>query len=416
MLARAWLVSLAISAGCSVPNELIVDDSGTEHGQGPYWQSEAAPEADESDSAAGEATEPLLVEATPSAGAVPLSVSFEIRGVATGDLISWDFGDGSAGTGAQTSHTYLGAGQYQVTASLPESSGLELSPNSLTIDVSQAICPTQGQAEVLGEVESEAVDEASGLADSRQNEGVLWVHNDSGDGPYLYAMSHAGAHLGTWELQGVSAYDWEDLALGQDPHSGEHLLYIGDIGDNGESRDSVVVHRVPEPTVSLTAEEQGGTLEGKVLELEYPDGLSHNAESLLVDPVTDAIFIVTKSYAGDTGVFRKRPPHIDGEISTLDEVAWLDFSSEPLSGSATTGAEYSPLGDKLIIRTYGTTAYLWLRDGDETAAQVLSKDPCTIELPAEQQGETLAFSAAGDGLFSISEGTGQPVNWIPLEP
>ncbi|HNT88181.1 MAG TPA: WD40 repeat domain-containing protein, partial [Candidatus Hydrogenedentes bacterium] len=43
-----------------------------------------------------------------------------------------------------------------------------------------------------------ALTEISGLLDSRQNPGVFWVHNDSGDAPRLYALSHTGEHLGVY--------------------------------------------------------------------------------------------------------------------------------------------------------------------------------------------------------------------------
>ena len=54
------------------------------------------------------------------------------------------------------------------------------------------------------------LDEASGLAQSRTNPGVFWVHNDSGDEPRVYAVSRSGALLGSYTLSGATAIDWEE--------------------------------------------------------------------------------------------------------------------------------------------------------------------------------------------------------------
>ncbi len=381
------------------------------------WDSERDPAGDDTGGTCPHGPPGMVAraQAFPARGAVPLSVDFESKASqGTQARARWDLGDGAKATGGRVRHTYLSAGSYTVVLSLQDRFGQRVR-DTLVMDVAPATCPSVGQAQVLGEVEHEGVNEASGVVDSRMNPGVIWVHNDSGDGPFLYALSHTGEHLGTYELLDASARDWEDLAAGQDPESGEHLLYIGDIGDNSETRESVVVYRVPEPRVLASGGEQGGTLSGATLELVYPDGLAHNAETLMVDPVTDTIYVVTKSYGGTTGIFSKPPPHLHGERATLEERAWLDFASSPLSGNATTGGAFSPLGDRLVIRTYGSTAYMWLRDGADTMEQVLAKEPCALSLPWERQAESLAFSVAGDALLSISEGPQAPINWIPLE-
>src|SRR5437762_2268766 len=62
--------------------------------------------------------------------------------------------------------------------------------------------------------------ESSGVVASRVTPDVYWTHNDSGDGPFVYAfrLSRADrerqiAHLlGTVELIGATNVDWEDIA------------------------------------------------------------------------------------------------------------------------------------------------------------------------------------------------------------
>ena len=81
------------------------------------------------------------------------------------------------------------------------------------------------------------------------------------------------------DVPGAEAVDWEDLALGPGP-GGRPLLYLGDIGDNREARETVDVYRVPEPRATSGAT---ATAPATRLRLRYPDG-AHDAETLLVAP------------------------------------------------------------------------------------------------------------------------------------
>jgi len=271
-------------------------------------------------------------------------------------------------------------------------------------------CPEAGEAMVLGTLSEPQLGEVSGVVESLDNPGVLWVHNDSGDEAQLYALSTEGALRSTWLLTGAQRGDWEDLALGTD-EDGSGLLYIGDIGDNAKARSSINVYRVPEPEVITTEGIQG--LAWDMMTLTYPDN-PMNAETLLLDPKTDDLYIVTKDYGGATGIFRKAAPHAGGESAVLERVAELDFSAAPLAGGATTAGAISADGRYIVVRTYGTRAFIWLRSADMSIGEAFAGEPCEITLPSEQQGEAIGFSADGRALWSISEGSGQPVHSVPL--
>ena len=74
-----------------------------------------------------------------------------------------------------------------------------------------------------------ALREASGLAASRRHAAVLYSHNDSGDGPHLYALNATdGSLLAVYRVTregdgpaanrtAVDARDWEDMAVGPCP-------------------------------------------------------------------------------------------------------------------------------------------------------------------------------------------------------
>src|SRR5215211_4514749 len=102
----------------------------------------------------------------------------------------------------------------------------------------------------LTTIKDKSVSESSGLVASRSTPGAYWTHNDSGDGPFIYAFDTRGDSLGIFRVAGAQARDWEDMAAGPGPERGKSYLYIGDIGDNNSARAEVVVYRVAEPALN----------------------------------------------------------------------------------------------------------------------------------------------------------------------
>ena len=97
-----------------------------------------------------------------------------------------------------------------------------------------------GRSVELGPVPA-PITEASGLAVSRDNAGVVWTHNDSGGAASLYALGRHGELRATLPLSGAVNVDWEDMAIGPGPAGAPDWLYAADIGDNDAVRPSVRV-------------------------------------------------------------------------------------------------------------------------------------------------------------------------------
>jgi hypothetical protein len=249
-------------------------------------------------------------------------------------------------------------------------------------------------------VSASALTESSGLAQSRRNPRVWWTHNDSGDSAVLYAFQKNGTYLGASSVGGITATDWEDMSAGPCPTSAGSCLYVGDIGDNSQSRSYVKVYAIPEPLPGATA-----TVEA-TWRVNYPDG-PRNAETLLVHPLTGDIYLVTKDSDGHSGVFRVPDAAADAPSGTsvsAEEVAELDFpTSDPLA----TGGDWSRDGRSLVIRTYGSIFY-WDTDPSDADAH-WSDDPIVWDAPSEAQGEAIAWSSLGD-LYTTSEGSPMPFN------
>lgn len=265
--------------------------------------------------------------------------------------------------------------------------------------------------EKVGTVSSSQIKEASGLVASRKNAGVFWVHNDSGDSPRLFALTSSGKHLGIYPVSNARAADWEDIAIGPGPSSGVDYLYIGDIGDNGRSRSSLTIYRVPEPSVSASQSPVSQTLPGTAaLRVVYPDG-KFDCETLMVDPANADIYLVTKhGGSGASRVYRYPAPHNPAAVVTLQYVRTVQFgSSSSTNGErATTGGEISPNRKEILIRTY-KQSHLWPRLSGQTIGQALGNARTVKTLISERQGEAICFSPDGIDYYTVSEGSYQPI-------
>jgi PKD repeat protein len=353
---------------------------------------------------------PVAVAAASAAtGEAPLAVDFTAAGSADpdGEITSfiWDFGDGSTpGSGAATSHVYTAAGDFECILTVTDDQDAT-STASVAISVLPESCPEFKAGVALGNVESSSVVEASGIAASRRNPGVLWVNNDSGDTERIFAMDFTGKHLGIYRVSTGPCNDWEDVAVGPGPVAGESYIYIASIGDNAKARSYVSVFRVSEPEVDLDAAPATYDLTGVVrLDMTYPEGAS-DAETLMVDPLTADIVIVTKRSDGQSRVYRYAYPQDPSQRPVMTHVATLSI------GSTATAGDISPLGNWIVVKTY-SSAFLWLRSGKEDLGESFKRPACTVPLRSEPAGEAIGFAADGSGYFTVSEGNYPPIYYF----
>src|SRR6476620_88252 len=71
----------------------------------------------------------------------------------------------------------------------------------------------------LGNINTAKVTEASGLAVSAANPGVLWTHND-GPKDHIYAFNMSGGLLADFDFS-KNPNDIEDIAIGPGPNAGQ---------------------------------------------------------------------------------------------------------------------------------------------------------------------------------------------------
>ncbi len=273
----------------------------------------------------------------------------------------------------------------------------------------RAACPTCVSFDpgvVAGTVSFGALTEASGIAASARNPGVLWTHNDGSVGR-IWALSTNGARLATYDVNNVD--DLEDIAVGPGPAAGVSYLYIGDIGGNVGTnvlRPTVKIIRIPEPAVDLAwaSNPRYPNFNGRDnFTLVYPDG-SYDAEALLVDPLTSDVWVVTK----EIGVARFYRANLnavpDGSTVLMEFVRSVAFHQA-------SAGDISADGTQIVLRRENV-AVLWLRCDGEPLSNALgraSQSIPVIGIPTEPNGEGLGFMRDGTGYVTISEGSNAPI-------
>lgn len=224
-----------------------------------------------------------------------------------------------------------------------------------------------------------AIVESSGLA---VIDGLVVTVNDSGDEARVFTVDPATGDTVGVTRWGTEPTDIEALAPGQDG-----TVWVGDIGDNSASRDTITVTRVPVGSGDRT-------VEATTYELRYPDGAS-DAEALLAHPGNGRLYVVTKGVFG--AVVYAAPLRLSAAaVNPLRKVG----RAMPI---VTDGA-FLPEGDRVVLRDYGRAVVY-----DVPAFEAVAE----VRLPAQQQGEGIAVTADGHALVS-SEGQRAPVHDVAL--
>ena len=255
-----------------------------------------------------------------------------------------------------------------------------------------AASPARGR--VLATLASDQVKESSGLARGLANPGVFWTHNDSGDGPRLYAFGADGGARGVADLEGpgVRNVDWEDLSSFSE--DGRPFLLVADTGDNRLERDVCTLYVVPEPDLSAAGGHATVT-PSRTIRFRYEDG-SHDCEAAAVDPTSGAVYLVTKVWSGKAGIYA-----VACRESTDDEpcrAVAIGTASLPRA----TGMDFSADGLRAIVVTRGD-AFEFARSPEETWADAFARKPRRVPLPHRKQGESICYGPDGATLYLTSE-------------
>ncbi len=249
----------------------------------------------------------------------------------------------------------------------------------------------------VGDVPAIPLNDVAGLVASQRNDGLFWTHN-SGSTNAVYALDSAANVLGTYTLQGSGAIDYEDIAVGPGPVAGTSYLFVGDIGDDTGARAGIVVYRIAEPEVTGPGSQ---VLSGAdAISLVFPDG-ARDAETLLVDPRSGDLYVITKQDAANR-IYRAPAPSAGNQAITLEFMGEMDWTGAVAGDVSQTGAEIlikSPTGVYLYDRDYGQELWEAIDTGSTFTNPTYTP---------ETQGESIAFDRQGEDYFSLSAAAGAP--------
>jgi hypothetical protein len=239
---------------------------------------------------------------------------------------------------------------------------------AMSMVVGTTAAPAAPQGKVVFSFQDPAIVESSGLVATGD---YFLTVNDSGDSGRVFVVDRTGKTVGTTTWAG-DPVDTESLAP-----AGPGEVWVGDTGDNRRGRDSITVLRVP-----YGATDQEVT--PATYELVYPDR-AHDAETLMANPQTGQLFVVSKDVFG--GTIYAAPRKLSADHPNRLRAVGEGFSF------ATDGS-FFPDGRHYVVRGY-TSAAVYSFPGHERLD--------SFQLPRQDQGEGISVDP-DDRIYLSSEG------------
>ncbi|WP_156810277.1 hypothetical protein [Nitritalea halalkaliphila] len=240
--------------------------------------------------------------------------------------------------------------------------------------------------------------EASGIVMSKANPGFLWTHEDKGNTNELFLLdAQTGETVKSVRLGTLFNRDWEDIELGPGPDPNKQYLYVGEVGDNDRVYRDYKIYRLEEPEVLLDGSAGPQVISNEQIEtilFTYPDRRRHDVETLLLDPWTKDLFLVTKR---DFFSMIYVLPYPQDTENAQEAILVGSF---PFTRAV--GGNISFDGREMLLKTYEHVLF-WQREEGETMRELFQKTPLLAPYnPVEPQGEAICFDAE-KGYFTLSE-------------
>lgn len=324
-----------------------------------------------------------------------------------------------------------------------------------------------------GTLRFERVTESSGLCRSSALPDAFWTVNDSGAKPEMFLFDQRGRVRAVCEMKSAKNVDFESMTSMH--RKGKHFLVVADVGDNVRKRKAVQLYLAAEPASlkgvseatddghQKEAEPARLTITPTRIDFQYvvKDGdnagrVNVDCEAAAFDQRDDCFYFIEKVFGLNKKTVKRPGQHprvfrldwkdIQSRYTPSGGPPVDDFSTEPAVATnvatfphaGATGMTISPDGTMLAVSGY---LQFWLyrrsvrgddanRDGAsgddasgeagtslKTWGQIMkAQSPTALPLPLQRQCEAICFTRDSKSLVVTSEGVGQPIWKINLEP
>jgi hypothetical protein len=220
--------------------------------------------------------------------------------------------------------------------------------------------------------------ETSGICRSQrgENSGHIWCQSDGAVNKVFALRTSDCAARGEWTLTGATPTDLEDIASAT--VGGQPYIYLADMGDNGNARATIAIYRVKEPLITGSNGTLAAGTDYETIVCQYPAGdvPSHkDAETLLADPDTGDLYIVTKRIT-PAKVYRLAHAASYSGTQTLESLGTIwtpPFAAhyDNANGGYYVGGDISQDGRELLLKNHANVFYFTRNKAIQTIFQAL---------------------------------------------
>jgi hypothetical protein len=245
--------------------------------------------------------------------------------------------------------------------------------------------------EKLKRLNNNQIKEASGIAASFRNPGMLWTHNDSGNDAEIFLLDTALNVKLNVKFPNLTNRDWEDIAIGPGPDPAKSYVYIGEIGDNFAQYQDKKIYRFEEPLA-------GGD---PIMSIDSVDVITtqlprarKDTETLMIDSNTRDLYIVSKR-ENPVVVYKIKYPYPTDSTVTADSITTIPYGQ-------ICGGDISGDGKEILLKNYQNIFYWKVKD-NEKIEDAFKRKPIILPYEEEPQGEAVTFARDGSGYYTLSE-------------
>lgn len=252
------------------------------------------------------------------------------------------------------------------------------------------VIPTQ--VAKVSKLRDSRLSEVSGMVPYSYADGMFWVHNDSGDGAFVYLIDSLSHLKARYKLDGIHVRDVEDIAWLS--IEGKPYILLADIGNNQRNRDTLSLYLFEEPVFDGNKEGNIRKAAVKTIRFSYEDK-NRDAEALFVDPLDSQIYIVSKRDFRSQ-IFTLPLSCDDLSFYKLKPVLTLPFNF-------VTAADISRDGRYILVKNL-TAIYFWERMPNTQLLQSIAGPARRMSYTIEPQGEAITFDKQNNRRFyTLSE-------------